>query len=452
MFGRLLKEESGAALGMAIMVMVLVGVMGAGLLTFVQRDLETVVEVNQGQKAFEMADAGIKAAERQLKSDSTSSKYSGTAADDVQWSSGVSNPSGCVSLGTSGMCLNNLDGNGSTPDMVNVTIEYRSLTTDYKVVSTGGYGGEAKRRVEAIYEGANSTGVSSSYFTRTNLTIRGSAKTSGVSFFALGNAKVQGNADIGNATDTYFKKWAETNDGFTYPNQYNVTARPSDKAGIAALGLLDLSAANASAQAKVAKGTRSFDSTPSGTPNLRTVASGLSGSGKIAFPFDTVEDANDIEALRKRAKALEALTGYDYYRDGVSGGQTISSWPANSDYDTVVFYEFASYSSTNNVSYTANGTCTPPQHKGVIVVNRGNFSVAGSTQFSGGILVYGGGTPDVDKGTYTSTGNGCLSGYANSTGLLDIGGTPSAGAVPTLSSLPALSDSMELVSWRELYQ
>ena len=50
---------------------VLLGVMGAGLLTFVNRDLNTVVEENRGQMAFEAADAGIAAAKRQLASAST---------------------------------------------------------------------------------------------------------------------------------------------------------------------------------------------------------------------------------------------------------------------------------------------------------------------------------------------------------------------------------------------
>ena len=66
---RFVKDESGMTMGLAIIMIVLIGVMGAGLLTFVSRDLNTVIEENRGQRAFEVADAGIGAAKRQLASD-----------------------------------------------------------------------------------------------------------------------------------------------------------------------------------------------------------------------------------------------------------------------------------------------------------------------------------------------------------------------------------------------
>ena len=441
---RFVRNESGVTMGLTVIMIVLIGVMGAGLLTFVSRDLDAVVQVNQGQKAFEMADAGVKAAKRQLISDPDPKRYDGSNIGivDSDW---AYDP---AVAGGDGVNLN-MEGN-----TVNVQIQSDTPSPGlYTVVSTGGSAGDAKRRVEAVYRYSSSLGVPASYFTRTNLTLRGSARTSGISLFALGNVAVEGGARIGDVKDEYFQKWAATNDTYTYPNSFNSTARPTEKAGIGALGNLTVTG-NAATVANIAKGTKSFDR----ATNPRVVgdfaADGTPGqqSTELAFPFNTAENAADINALRRRAQALEAATGDDYYRDGVSGNQTISNWPSNSDYDTVVFYEFASYSSTNNVSYTDNGTCTPPENKGIIVVNRGNFSVAGGTQFSGGILVYGGGTPDVSKGTYSSTGNGCLTGYANSTGLLDIGGNPTAGAVPALNTLPALADGMTLLSWRELYQ
>lgn len=66
MIGRLVRDESGIAMGLAVIVVVIVGVMGAGLLVFVRNDLEAAVQVNQGQEDFEAADAGIRAAEREL--------------------------------------------------------------------------------------------------------------------------------------------------------------------------------------------------------------------------------------------------------------------------------------------------------------------------------------------------------------------------------------------------
>jgi hypothetical protein len=63
---RRIEDESGIALPLAVIMVVLVGVMGAGLLTFVVTDLNAVVEVNQGQKALEMAEAGVKVAKMEL--------------------------------------------------------------------------------------------------------------------------------------------------------------------------------------------------------------------------------------------------------------------------------------------------------------------------------------------------------------------------------------------------
>ena len=65
---RFVKDELGATLPLAMMMIVIIGVMGAGLLTFVSRDLNTVIETNRGQRALELADAGVAAAKRQLTS------------------------------------------------------------------------------------------------------------------------------------------------------------------------------------------------------------------------------------------------------------------------------------------------------------------------------------------------------------------------------------------------
>lgn len=77
---RLVKEEAGMTMGLAVIMIVLIGVMGAGLLTFVQRDLENVVEVNRGQKASEVSDAGIQAARRQLLGNSFPHQYNDPAS------------------------------------------------------------------------------------------------------------------------------------------------------------------------------------------------------------------------------------------------------------------------------------------------------------------------------------------------------------------------------------
>jgi hypothetical protein len=135
-------------LGLALIMILLIGVMGAGIVTFAMRDLNTVTEQNRGQRAFEVADAGIAAAKRQLSSDcatNTNCKdhYDGTSATpDIQWSAA-----------SGGLTLNDLDGTAGTPDSVNVTISPKGTGTyDFKVISTGTYG-SAKRKIEAIFKG-----------------------------------------------------------------------------------------------------------------------------------------------------------------------------------------------------------------------------------------------------------------------------------------------------------
>ena len=71
------RDEKGMALPLAMMMIVLIGVMGVGLLIFVQTGLTTALKVNQGQQAFDMADAGVQAAKRQIKIDAATNHYDG---------------------------------------------------------------------------------------------------------------------------------------------------------------------------------------------------------------------------------------------------------------------------------------------------------------------------------------------------------------------------------------
>src|SRR5215218_10479007 len=92
---RFVSDESGMTLALAMVMILLIGVMGAGLLTFVNSDLNTMTEENRGQRAFEAADAGIEAAKRQLASNVDTTKYDGNGPpttdttcgdDDLRWS------------------------------------------------------------------------------------------------------------------------------------------------------------------------------------------------------------------------------------------------------------------------------------------------------------------------------------------------------------------------------
>jgi type II secretory pathway component PulK len=122
MIRRLLPEERGMALGLAIIVVVIVGVMGAGLLTFVATDLEAVLAVNRGEQAFELAEAGIEVAKAHLAND----------PNPADWSSGE--------LQMAGM------GDGS----VTVTVEYDDESRTFEAISTGEYR-ETKRKIEATF-------------------------------------------------------------------------------------------------------------------------------------------------------------------------------------------------------------------------------------------------------------------------------------------------------------
>ena len=122
MIRRLLPEERGMALGLAIIVVVIVGVMGAGLLTFVATDLKAVVEVNRGEQAFELAEAGIEVAKAHLADDSSP----------ADWSSGE--------LHMAGM------GEGS----VVVTVGHDDESGSFEAVSTGQYR-ETRRKIEATF-------------------------------------------------------------------------------------------------------------------------------------------------------------------------------------------------------------------------------------------------------------------------------------------------------------
>lgn len=137
MLKQFVRDESGIAMGLAVIVVLLVGVMGAGLLVFVRNDLEAVVEVNQGQRAFELADAGIRVAEKQLEKNSTPDLYDGVA-EDIGWSESKG-----------GMKLDGLLEGPATAG-TRVTIDYQKADETFRVISRGEYR-NAKRIVEAIF-------------------------------------------------------------------------------------------------------------------------------------------------------------------------------------------------------------------------------------------------------------------------------------------------------------
>jgi Tfp pilus assembly protein PilX len=122
MIRRLPREERGMALGLAIIVVVVIGVMGAGLLTFAATDLQAVVAVNRGEQAFELAEAGIEVAKAHLAND----------PNPADWSSGE------------------LHMAGMNEGSVTVTVEYDAGSGTFEAVSTGDYR-QTSRKIEATF-------------------------------------------------------------------------------------------------------------------------------------------------------------------------------------------------------------------------------------------------------------------------------------------------------------
>lgn len=79
------RDESGVALGLAVILVVLIGVLAAGLLAVVRSDLEGTIQTNRGQRALHLADAGAQAAAAQLRADSDPDHFDADGADNSGW-------------------------------------------------------------------------------------------------------------------------------------------------------------------------------------------------------------------------------------------------------------------------------------------------------------------------------------------------------------------------------
>jgi hypothetical protein len=228
MIQRFARDESGMTLGLAMILVLIIGIMGAGLLTFANTNLNTVVEANRGQRAFEVADAGIEAARRQLTYHCTGSSANSACVtfynddegdaggDDIQWS-----------IAKGGLTLNDLDGEGVTEDSVTVTIDYREFeatTNDFKVISTGTYG-DSKRKIEAIFKpitpggGGGGNVINPAYYTTGDILLnwdpvaREGVDVKGMSLFSEGNIIIERLTSAAGTESTSFKnEYERSND------------------------------------------------------------------------------------------------------------------------------------------------------------------------------------------------------------------------------------------------
>ena len=421
---------------------VLVGVMGAGLLVFVRNDLETVVEVNQGQRAFNLADAGAQVARRELLSQPDPNLYDGNDADNSEWAykgqSGAPTKTLDMEEGTAAITIQYLSPSASERQVGQADYAPEPLPSgqdeypdgrDYFRVVSEGQAGEARRRVEAIYY-TTDLGAPKGFYTPGDIRLEDTADVNDVSLFAGGDVALAGRASIGGEDRAY---------GDWYNPPFNERRRATPAAGIGAGAQIDgVSASNL--------GTRDFDANTS--PRLVKDPSEDSRGNGIHFPFD-YRSQPDIEYLRDEAIKQEAETGQDNYRQISGGRHRLDSWPGNSTNRTVVFVEYTG-DGNNEVVWEVPGACNDdPPKRGMLVISNSNFEMAQNRALFAGTVVVAGGYEDansVDVG-----GGSCIDGYVNATGTITIAGEVRRSKSALEENRPGFFD-VRLWSWRELYE
>lgn len=462
MMKRLAREEAGMTMALTIFMIVIIGVMGAGLLTFVQKDLESVVEVNKGQNAFEMADAGVQAARQQIRRDADPEHYDIDSTADAAYYSGVCNDPGedatttdrtpagenwsyrspTADVPTPGVTRD-------VPDSGKFTVTIRWLSRApaansgcrapvvegsdpakarfFRVVSTGEFNG-AKRKIEAVMSTADN-GVAKAYFTQSTMELNGNSCITNISLFALGQIDT-GNSgggsgcrpggNIVSGTDNAYGNWK---------NSRNPIARPTTNAGIG-------SPAGITGGSKTAG--RDYDN-----ETIPKFVVEDPADGQMTFPFDPDSQKGAVDAERLAFYKAEATVSHTY-----SSSQSINDWPADSNYNTVYYVKFTQPNQT--LTWSQNGRCSDPdsaKKKGIIVVENGDFKAGGNNdaRFSGTVIVRGGAGA---SGKYTDTGNGCMESYVNSSGTIKVTGNPNPSSNPDVDNTIGYYD-VRVWSWRE---
>lgn len=450
MFRRLTKEEVGVALPLAVIMIVLIGVMGAGLLTFVRNDLEAVVEVNQGQLALETADAGVKAAKNQLIAVPGPTKYDG-GPDDSQWS--VSQGGRDLTFDGKPMKVTiqylppvtepNVPNNDQAPEAIPAGQTELSGGREYFRVISEGQAGNTRRKIEAIFN-TYDLDIPKGYFTPGNITVNGSACVTDVSLFARGSITL--NSTNGGCAGGSHVTGIDRSYG-NWQNDVNPTARPVNAAGMGA---------TVSINRKVAG--RDYDS--STTPTfVDTIDPAAAPGTQIRFPFNPDPQQVDLGELERIAREQDQPTpGTTNYFEVSASSESITTWPDNSTKDTVVYYKFTDGTPANNqLKWFVSGSCSDAPalaKQGTLVVEGAGFTTQpNKARFRGVVIVREGeyvpGT--ADDGTSSDSGNTCLEGFVNATGDITISGSVSPFSTTGVSDRPGFTGVRQW-SWRELYQ
>lgn len=481
MLRRFANDESGVVLGLAVIMIVLIGVMGAGLLVFVRNDLQAVVEVNQGRRALETADAGVQAARVRLMRDVRAAHYdvddgshplfygascnkestdaweptaSNAGPPDAEaWSPETGGVTRTFAGGQFNVTIRWLNPDATDSRCVAPVTGADAAGFDYfKVVSTGTFGGTT-RKVEVVYN-TYALQVPKAYYTPGDIEVKGSACIDSVSLFTSSNITIAGaGSGCGDGakirgTDLNYRAWAAP----TFPNNFNSTPRGTELAGFGALGQISGSSS---------LGTRDFDGdTPADSdgPDFVKSPSTPQRSTEVTFPFNLNNQPN-AEALCDSVREL----GAPYYiKDDSTTNATVSlsTWPANSNPDTVVCYEFTDATAIHTLKWDVTGEYTYPSgdpyagcrgnpRQGTLVVKGGNFTTQSNRAILRGIVVVRG--PVGSDGSSTDTGNTCLDGFVNATGKITIAGSVKPSTSFEGEDRPGFY-GVRNWGWRELYQ
>jgi hypothetical protein len=470
---RLIRDESGMVMAIAIMMIVIIGVMGAGLLAFVTRDLESVITVNQGQKALELADAGAQAAKQQLRADPDRLHYDSDAANNAAWAyvvpSGQPGVTRTLSGGTTRVTIQTLQNSTTDSELTdpNYAPELFNVLAPkdyYRVVSSATVG-NVRRKVEAIYLSSQAQ-FPKAYFATMDINI-GSQST------RINNVSIFAGRDINGlylnnlqGEDIAYGNWQ---------NAYNDKARPGNgvtpmPAGAAAERSITYSPASENVTQKDPPSSPTdrfrkldFDNSSSTVPGYKFCRKGVtknpdgtfcwpSGSPQpanvITYPFE----ANTREVNLDLLKELAVQQGHYFSIDtSVTTSHTIddTKYPASASSKQTIYYVECKGSARCNVDYSASGT-----REGTIVIINGDLKTsASSTGFTGVIIMR---DPNNFAATatplqYNNQGDFTFTGYLNIEGTATIKGSANPILTQDVLRRPGFFD-VTLWSWRELYQ
>jgi hypothetical protein len=465
MIRRLVRDESGMTMGLTVIMIVLIGVMGAGLLTFVQNDLSSVIESNQGQTALNLADAGVQAAKRHLLIDANVRNYDGDPTTGT--APGGESPWSCVDDASnvctagSGKLIDLGAGAGTStrvwikyleasdtpselshpdhaPEMVPTGKSDYEFGRDFFKVISEGRAGNARRKIEAIYQ-TYDLGAPRAYFSQGNITLSGTADVEHISVFSLLNVTVNGGASV-SGEDYAYGNWLNS--------PWNTRDRSTLDAGIGAVGTINK------------KDPGDYDSTSTNPTFIKKVPpdAAQNYATQITFPFNYQREP-DIGMMREAAKLQGNYYEVPVTSDSASVQEAGSGpkWPTTSDQSTVVFVKFMNEANmaTNNLTWdvdrdSATDECAPPDAqipRGTLVVENGTFSTSQQKAPLRGTIVIKGAGPGTE--VYKDVGGTCMEAFIHATGDLKLAGTI-RGFTQEKGNRPGFF-GVRLFSWRECY-